>query len=287
MSDAAEKAQALMNQANAKCNSFGWFSNQKFDEAAELYKKAANQFKLAKLYEKTAEAFLKAADCYTKVNEKYEVSQCYINAGTCLKKTNINEAIKLMKLGIEYYTDEGRLSTAAKHLKEIAEMCEGESQWEKAIENYLQAADYYEGDGQSNSHKNNCLLKVAQYYAQLEKYEQAIELYEKVATEQIENNLLKWSVKDHLFKASLCRFCQKDLDSVKRALEKYQELDHTFSTQREFRFLQELVEACDQNDVDKFQQAVNEFDSLTKLDQWKTTMLLRIKKVVEEEEDLK
>jgi len=42
--------------------------------------------------------------------------------------------------------------------------------------------------------------------------------------------------------------------------------------------VQDILAACDNNDVDAFTNHVVEFDSFTKLDNWKTTMLLRIKK---------
>lgn len=49
----------------------------------------------------------------------------------------------------------------------------------QAISNFEQAADYYKGE-ESNSSANKCLLKVAQYAAQLEQYPKAIEIYEQV-----------------------------------------------------------------------------------------------------------
>ena len=42
---------------------------------------------------------------------------------------------------------------------------------EKAMQHYRQAADYFKGE-ESSSSANKCLLKVAQYAAQMEKYEQ-------------------------------------------------------------------------------------------------------------------
>ena len=53
----------------------------------------------------------------------------------------------------------------------------------QAIVNYEQAADYYRGE-ESNSSANKCLLKVAQYQAQLEHYDKAIEIYEQVSVNQ-------------------------------------------------------------------------------------------------------
>ena len=44
----------------------------------------------------------------------------------------------------------------------------------------LQAADFFKGE-ESNSSANKCMLKVAQYAAQLENYDRAIKIYEDVS----------------------------------------------------------------------------------------------------------
>jgi alpha-soluble NSF attachment protein len=136
---------------------------------------------------------------------------------------NIADAVNCLKTAIELYTDEGRFSIAAKHQKELAELYEGtckscgmnglqgfagEMEYEQCIEAYQQAADFYEGEG-STSAANGCLLKVAQYSAQLEKYDKAIEIFEQVAKNSLDNNLLKWSCKEYFLKSGLCYLCSQ------------------------------------------------------------------------------
>jgi len=193
--------------------------------------------------------------------------------------------MQCLRQAIEFYTDEGRFSIAAKHQKELAELYESSSDLENAIAAYQLAADYYEGESSSSS-ANQCLLKVALFSAQLERYDKAIELYEQIASASIDNNLLKWSVKDYLFRAGLCHLAKGDVVSADRALERYQDMDASFSSQRECKFLQEVVNACKGYDVDAFNTAVVEFDSIYKLDSWKTSVLLKIKKSIKEEDQL-
>jgi len=283
MGDVA-KAQALMNEAKAKYDSFGWWSTTKFDDAAELYKKAANMFKLAKEYDKAGDAFLRAADCYVKLSSKYEVAQCYQNAATILRKSNIPESIKCFKISIEFYLEEGRFSMAAKYQKEIAELFEADGEIESAVEAYCLASDYFEGDNQV-SHSTACLLKVALFSAQLQQYQRAIDIYQKIANSSLDNNLLKWSVKDYLFRAGLCYLAMADSIATKRALEQFQTMDHTFGPSRECKLLMELVDAVEESDVEKFKAAVNEFDSISKLEPWKRTLISRIENKIKEADD--
>lgn len=74
----------------------------------------------------------------------------------------------------------GRFTMAAKHHQSIAEIYESDAvDLERAVHHYEQAADYFRGE-ESNSSANKCLLKVAQYAAQLENYDKAIQIYEQV-----------------------------------------------------------------------------------------------------------
>lgn len=91
------------------------------------------------------------------------------------------EGVNCLLKAIEIYTDMGRFTMAAKHHQTIAEMYETEAvDLERAVQHYEQAADYFKGE-ESNSSANKCMLKVAQYAAQLENYDKAIQIYENVS----------------------------------------------------------------------------------------------------------
>jgi len=282
----SEKAEEWIEKGDKKAKGgFAFFSggSSKWEDAAEFYSKGANLYKMAKKFDQAGAAYIKAAECQIKAQSKHEAATNYINAANCFKKNSFVDAVNCFKTAIELYTDEGRFSIAAKHQKELAELYESEMDFEHAMENFQTAAEYYEGEN-SNSAANGCLLKVAQYAAQLEKYDKAIEIYEDVARKSLDNNLMKWSVKDYFFRAILCYLCSNDVVSAKRQLEKYQEMDYTFGSQRECKFLQEICGATENFDVEAFTQAVVDFDSISKLDPWKTTVLLRIKQTIKKEE---
>lgn len=54
------------------------------------------------------------------------------------------------------------------------------------------------------------------------RYDKAIEIYENVARQSMNNNLLKYSVKGYLLNAGLCQICGKDIVAVHNAIENYQ-----------------------------------------------------------------
>ncbi|KAH0621890.1 hypothetical protein JD844_023611 [Phrynosoma platyrhinos] len=212
-----------------------------------MYTRAANMFKIAKNWSAAGNAFCQAAKLHMQLQSKHDAATCFVDAGNAYKKADPQEAINCLNTAIDIYTD-------------------------MAIAHYEQAADYYKGEESNrqvfiNNSANKCLLKVAGYAAQLEQYPKAIEMFEQVGTSTMDNPLLKHSAKDYFFKAALCHFIVDELNA-KLALEKYEEMFPAFTDSRECKLLK-----------------VKEFDSISRLDQWLTTMLLRIKKSIQEDND--
>lgn len=183
------------------------------DEAIELFIRAANMFKMAKKWSAAGNAFCEAASLHWKAENKHDAASCYVDASTCFKKGDSKKSVECLTKAIEIYTDMGRFNMAAKHHMTVAEIYETEAaDIEKAITHYEQAADYYKGE-ESNTSANRCMLNVARYAAQLEKYDKAIQIYEEVAANCIESALLKYSAKEYFFRAALCHMCVDLLNS--------------------------------------------------------------------------
>lgn len=69
-------------------------------------------------------------------------------------------------------------------------------------------------------------------------------------------------------------------------MQKYSALDTTFSSTRECKFVNFLIDAVESGDQEAYTAAVFEFDQVTKLDNWKTNILLKIKKSIAEADDI-
>lgn len=67
---------------------------------------------------------------------------------------------------------------------------------------------------------------------------------------------------------------------------KYTSLDTTFASTREAKFINILTDAIEAGDVEMFTGAVFEFDQVTKLDNWKTNILLKVKRGIQDEPGL-
>ena len=107
--------------------------------------------------------------------------------------------------------------------------------------------------------------------------------YERIAKSSINNNLMKYSVKEYLLKAGICHLASGDMVACQRALESYRDIDPSFTQTREHQLLTDLSEAVQEGDQEKFADKLFQFDQMSKLDKWKTTLLLRVKEGIEEQ----
>ncbi|THU65163.1 hypothetical protein C4D60_Mb05t00770 [Musa balbisiana] len=281
MADQTEKGDELEQKAEKTLGGWGIFGN-KYDDAADLFDKAANCFKLAKncillslslssisfsaaiaLRERAGSVYFKLADCHLKLDSKHEAASAYVDAANCYKKISIQDAIQSLNQAVKLFLEIGRLNMAAR---------------------YYKAADLFQSEEVTTS-ANQCKQKVAQFAAQMEQYPKAIEIYEALARHSVNNSLLRYGVKGILLNAGICHLCKGDVVAITNALERYQEIDPTFLGTREYKLLADLADSMDEGDVAKFTDAAQEYDSMTRLDPWKTTLLLRVKNAIKAKEE--
>lgn len=224
-----------------------------------------------------------------KLDSKHDAANAYVDAANCYKKTSKKGAILCLDKAVTLFTEIGRHIMAAKYCKEIGELYELDQDIEHAKSYFERAAEQYE-HGDASTSMIQCKLKVAQFSAQLQQYQKAIKIYEDIAQQSLNNNLLKYGVRGHLLNSGLCQLCQGDIVAITNSLERYQDLDPTFSRTREYKFLADLVASIDKEDVTNFTRVVKEFESITPLESWKSTLLSRIQDGLKakemEEEDL-
>ncbi|KAF9346994.1 hypothetical protein BGX26_001479 [Mortierella sp. AD094] len=282
------EAQELIAKADKRLTSSSWFtsSSAKYEEAADLYTQAGNIYKMAKRWKESGNSFIKAADMQLKMGEKDEAANTFINASKSFKKSSPQDAISSLERAIVILTERGRFQSAAKHQEDIAAIYESELvDLEHAMRSYEIASDWYAGES-STALAHKCMLKVATFAAQLGMYDKAIDRFEAVASASLDNQLMKWSLKEYFLKAGLCHLATGDSVSAHNAVERYCDMDVTFSSTRECQFLQSILTAVDNSDVNQFTASVVDFDQLTKLDNWKTKILLEIKNSIGKESSL-
>jgi len=288
MADRGElKGEDLMKQAEASLKKWSLFGNtQKFEDAVELYERAAAQFKLNKQWKEAAEAYMKAADvCEKNLKNDADAVDKMQNAAKCYQNCNPKEAVTIFRKVVKMHQDTGRLSTAANEWKEIAKLEEKEGHMQAAREAWEKAATCHEASN-GKAAATQCLPQVARICADEADYKKAVELFEKCAHQALDSELGKWSASEYLYKAALCNLVLEtksgETKDVTEQLDRYVEEHPAFETAREYKFLKGIIDAFDKDDVEKFTEVVFKFDSVLKLDNWTSKLLLKIKDVLKE-----
>lgn len=143
-----KKAREFIEQAEKKLKSsqsfFGGLfgGTTKKEEAADLFVRAANAYKVGKRYKAAGEAFRRAAAIHMELDVKHEAATNLVEAGQVMKKDDPREATECYLKAVEIYTDMGRFSLAARYHVTVAEIFETEVlDFEEAITHYEQASD--------------------------------------------------------------------------------------------------------------------------------------------------
>jgi len=128
------------------------------------------------------------------------------------------------------------------------------------------------------------LLKIAHFAAQKGDYKKAIELFEKVSVASLDVRLLQYSVKDYLFKASICHLViaaeARDISTLSSVLDRYKDMQPSFDNSREVKLIDSLIQCYRDDAVDKFTDLVFNYDKIYRLDNWSSSLLLKIKQAL-------
>ena len=164
-----------------------------------------------------------------------------------------------------------------RYYKEIAEIYETDNNLEMAVSTYEQAAEFFNNDNKK-SNATQCLQKVATISSESGNFLKAADIFQQIAQENMQSNLGKFSAKGYLFQSLLCVMATGDWVATHQRIDQSREIDYSFSSSRECDLISKLVKACEDNNSEEFSQSCADFDRISPLDPWKTSILLKAKK---------
>jgi len=255
---------------------FGIGRDAKYEDAAGAYEKAAAQFKASKNYGKAANAYIEAAKNLQMVNNELEATTNWKNAATQLVLTgDTDKAVECYMKAINHYIASDRFNSVARLYSDIGKLYEDKKILDKSIKFYNEALDSFELEN-NTSQARKMKIKVADVLAKDGKHSKAIDLYEEVV-EKSTDERQKWGLKTLLEKASICHLVvgseKDDMTEAAAAIAKYEDMSEIFYGSRENKLVQNLRKAYEDNNIEDFQNAIYEFESISKLDEFKISML--------------
>jgi len=296
------KGDSFSQEAEACLNKKSWFTSKekKCEDAAELFDKSGNAYKVGGFYYEAGAAYTKGAIILRDdLKNNFDASKAFQNAATNFKKSDPQKAMEAYNAAIMLMTDAGRVLQAAKLSKECAQVYENEeldgeekSHIVLAIEMYQQSADFFTAED-SHSQANQCWAKVAELCsASLDPPDliRAARLYDELGQKCLASNLLKFNAKGYFLQSIICHLANGDAIAAQQRKDQYEGMDYTLSSAREGKFASHLIECVEGYDTEGFATACMDYDRISKLDPWKTSMLVKVKRTIndddgDEEED--
>jgi alpha-soluble NSF attachment protein len=275
-----KQARDLCDQADKKIASklsslMGLLGNNKYDDAADLYKKAANLYKVEKMWKEAGETFLRVAECAAKGESKLMAGSSYVDAANCYRQVkDFDRVVLSLQESANLHVKSGKYENAAKVQRDIADVLEKElKKMTEAAEAYRIAGEFFEQIN-SKSTATSCYARQSECLYRGKAYEDAILVFFKAAERSIDDKLLTFSVKDYLYKASLCKVAQIKkyespdafLNDVRGILDKGKDLDAKFSETRECRLVEDLLACYDADEFTKFDKTLKDYDKISRLD---------------------
>jgi len=262
---------------------FGPTKEEKIALGIDLYCKAANQYKIIKLWDKAGFCYNEAAKLNLELsNSKYHAATNFTEAAKVFENCDKNLALRALENAITIYVDDGKLQRAATHEQNVAEILEEDGKIIEAINAYEKTYDYYEAS-HSGISANKILLKIANLSAEIGDYDKANINFKKVANYYIKSttSCLVSTYKTYLLKAGLCKLCSDDIVDIKKTLTKYCSMKDDFVKSNEYKILDDLIFAYENMNADKFTEIID--NSNYKFQNWEVKILDNIKNKMDKE----
>lgn len=283
-----EDAKKHENKAKSEMKKKHWFDGgNKYEEAVEYYEKAGNCYKACKQYERAYQMYMNASQCYENLKDINGRASSIVEASNCIVYSDMGIYIELIGQACKLYVELGRYSIVGKLYYEAGE--KNESSPIDALELYLRSSHYYRTAEQVAT-ANKSEVKCADIYIILNKCKEAVEMYDKLIKDCIDGPT-KYSAGTFIFKAMLshmilettrmCISIDEQCNELENILDEYATMSSYFDDSREHRFLKKVLESWKNSSVEEFEEAVKEYDNITKLSTLITSMLLIIKQYIE------
>lgn len=269
--DFVEKADIIMG----KVDSIFYYFHDKDEmrnNAAENYFIAANKFKINKETKKAIKYYLKAA------NLSSESSEClkYLNAAYD-SATDFDDKKKLYEKLVDYSNRTGNTDRATKAIEKFIIACIAEYRNDLVVELSTLLVDVYLGDGYSkDNYKNYIVLYSIKNNMSNETILRNAKLLSEISLKKS-----KFAAGDFNYMEILCYLAVQDIVSAQIKLQNYSHI----MDDRQRVFCEKIILHTSNNDLESFENECSNKDKFIKLKPEETTMLLIIKRLIQNNED--
>jgi alpha-soluble NSF attachment protein len=276
----------ISQTGSEKLKGSSWFwSSPEYDEAAELFTRAAHQCLAQKLHTKAIELYRRAAECYVKDNDLHRAIESYHRILPLYKICdNSQEAIPIVETITTLAVSKGLWNYVAKAHEIMAQLYHRDGLSRQAYGEYQKAIDYYMHDN-NTACKRRCRLEMATISLQLEDYPETIQIYQDLRQECFGERVLHYHILKYTLMMGLCHLAHQDVVAAKRCLDEARGELGQFGGSSEDMLLDGIIGALEFQDLDRFTQTIATWNRLHHLENPVAVLLLKIRSMIEPAKD--
>lgn len=216
----------------------------------------------------------------------HKAATFYRDAAEMYERCNLYDTVQNFKRAIFYYAQEARFDEAIRYEVRVATIYFEDEDWDNAAEHYDRAALY--------CRKTVSLVsaipwsfKVGECLGFIMDYDIAMVEFERIAKDCQTHNLHRYNCAYYLLHAGFMGilFLEEDdnfFDKMDLYIEKLISIaPDIFPISKEYKFLQDVLNAYSDMNMDDFADHCYNFDNCTNMNYWLLTMLRRIKRSIE------
>ena len=122
---------------------------------------------------------------------------------------------------------------------------------------------------------------MAEIYIRLENYTDAAGIFSRLANSCSSENVLRFKANSYLINALICILAQNDIVAAKKSMENFCATNYLFATSSEYKFVEEVINAIENTDVQHYKNIISEYDHIHKLTDWQIHILAGLVKEME------
>jgi alpha-soluble NSF attachment protein len=280
-------AQQLSTLASKTENSsltkfFGYFDSyykeNKLEECAKLYIRAAQAYKMEKNYLEASKMFIKASELYSQLNSSYEQINNLTEAFNLYSVHDIDLAHQCLKTIIDVCTTSGDFTKLITYKYSLSEIYQKMKLYDKAEQELLSIIDACRSTPRSRDYQNKSFNTLFDLYIELENYSAAAKTCEQFVVVNEDNKNMSYKNSEMLFNAAMCKLLCESFSDVEIFLNKHYDGGAISATDKRYQLLIDVITTAQSGDENSFTEVVRGFDSISRLKPWHIKVLLEVKK---------
>ena len=283
-------AETLYHKAESKLKGFvTYFTGPNYEDANDLFLKAASMNKAAGEWQQAGLCFKRAAQCCKHLHFDYEASSSFCEAASAYHKAQLSdEAVACWTDAIQIYIETNRFHQAGKVEDEIGEMYMGLSEHANALSHFQQSIRFYSADTKVSNIAGRIRKKIAMVHVHSGCFAEASHEFSIMAKDE----RIRTLTKDYYFCSILCDLAllrkenlSECVASVRERMRNIFSCDLSMSNTREFEMVDQVCSGIEMMSTDEIKVAMRTFTEIKRLDDWMISILYGIQMVIESDDE--